>query len=305
MEMREWALIAFTILAQMAVGSFVVSRVAHLLVLWRMGEKQADEFSDRALWVIGPVLLLGLLASLLHLGNPLLAYKTTMNAGTSWLSREIVFAAAFGVLGGMYAFAQWRRLGSSALRIAEGWAVALVGLVLVYVMAMVYMLPTRPSWNVATTPVQFYLTTLLLGVATMGPVYIANYVLVRVIKPEFADEQGELLRGALKWLAVSSIALMGVAFVVLPLGMALQANNGAGMAVAQMIGEYAGLFALRLGLLFLGAGVLGILAYEAVQKEGQDLWLGLVVCGAFAFVLAAEVLGRVLFYATALKVGLQ
>lgn len=87
MDMREWALVAFTILAQMAVGSFLVLGVVHFLAQRKAGEAEADRLSDRALLAIGPVLVLGMIASLLHLGTPLSAYRAVTNVGTSWLSR--------------------------------------------------------------------------------------------------------------------------------------------------------------------------------------------------------------------------
>ena len=56
MEVREWALITFSILAQMSVGSFIVLGAVHYFAQRKSGEKQADELSDRALLAIGPVL---------------------------------------------------------------------------------------------------------------------------------------------------------------------------------------------------------------------------------------------------------
>src|SRR5512142_528133 len=88
MNTREWALIAFTVLAQMSVGSFLVLEVVHLFVSRRAGEEQADEFSTRALLAIFPVLGLGLLASLFHLGNPINAYRAVSNIGVSGLTRD-------------------------------------------------------------------------------------------------------------------------------------------------------------------------------------------------------------------------
>jgi anaerobic dimethyl sulfoxide reductase subunit C (anchor subunit) len=93
METREFALIAFTILAQMSVGSFLVLLVVRFFAVSKAGEKQADELADRALYAIGPVLVLGLAASLLHLGNPLNAYKAVTNFSTSWLSRRSFWRA--------------------------------------------------------------------------------------------------------------------------------------------------------------------------------------------------------------------
>ena len=305
MDVREWALITFSILAQMSVGSFIVLGAVHYFAQRKSGEKQADELSDRALLAIFPVLGLGLLASLLHLGNPINAYKAVANLGTSWLSREILSGVLFAVFGFGFAVMQWRKISTFAVRNLVALVAALVGIVLVYSMAMVYALPTRPSWNLVTTPISFFVTTLLLGVLAMGAAFVANYWYVQRKNPGCASDQCVLLRDSLKWIAVASIVLLGCQFVVVPLALTLAAASGASASVGLMAGVYGVVFVLRLVLVFLGAGVLGIFVYRAAQQPGQENLLGTLAYAAFALVLVGEVLGRFLFYATAGHFGLQ
>ena len=101
MNVREFALITFSILAQLSVGSFLVLGVVHFFALRKAGEAEADRLSDRALIAIWLTLLLGLAASLFHLGNPLNAWRAVGNLGTSWLSREIASGVVFAALGGL------------------------------------------------------------------------------------------------------------------------------------------------------------------------------------------------------------
>jgi len=305
MDVREWALITFTILAQMSVGSFIVLGVVHFFSQRKSGEKQADELSDRALLAIFPVLGLGLLASLLHLGNPINAYKAVTNLGTSWLSREILFGVLFAVVGFIFAVMQWRKISTFAVRNIVALVAALIGIVLVYSMAMVYAIPTRPSWNLVTTPISFFVTTLLLGVLAMGAAFVANYWYVQRKNPGCASDQCVLLRDSLKWIAVASIVLLGCQFVVVPLALTLAAAGGASASVGLMAGEYGVVFVLRLVLVFLGAGVLGIFVYRAAASPGKEQVLGMFAYAAFVLVLVGEVLGRFLFYATAGHFGLQ
>ena len=305
MDVREWALITFSVLAQMSVGSFIVLGVVHFLVQRRSGEKQANELSDRALLAIFPVLGLGLIASLLHLGNPINAYKAVTNLGTSWLSREILFGVLFAVVGFVFAVMQWRKIASFAVRNIVAIIAALIGIVLVYSMSMVYMLPTRLSWNLVTTPISFFVTTLLLGVLAMGAAFVANYWYVQRKNPGCASEQCVLLRDSLKWFAVSSIVLLGCQFVVVPMSLALMALVGAPASASMMVGEFGVVFVLRLVLVFFGAGVLGIFVYRAAQSPGQENVMGMLAYAAFALVLVGEVLGRFLFYSTMSLFGLQ
>ncbi|MBI5301776.1 MAG: dimethyl sulfoxide reductase anchor subunit [Chloroflexi bacterium] len=304
MNVREWALITFTILAQMSVGSFIVLGIVHYFTAKKSGEKQADELSDRALLAIGPVLALGMAASLLHLGNPINAYKAVTNLGTSWLSREIFFGVLFAVAGAVFAVMQWKKIATFTVRNVVALVAAIIGVALVYSMSMVYMMPTRPGWNVITTPLSFYVTTLLLGVLAMGAAFVANYWYVQRKNPGCASDQCVLLRDSLRWFGMASIVLLGFQFVLLPLWVALMAGSSSASAT-MLVGEFGIVFALRLALVFLGAGVLGIFLYRAASSPGQEKVMGAVAYVAFAFVLVGEVLGRFLFYATATHFGLQ
>lgn len=305
MNTREWALIAFTILAQMSVGSFLVLQVVRYFAQHKSGEQVADELSDRALYAIGPVLVLGLAASLLHLGNPINAYRAVTNFATSWLSREVFFGTLFAVAGGAFALMQWRKISTSKERNILAGITGLLGIMLVYSMSNVYMLPTRPSWNSPTTPISFFATTLLLGALAMGAAFVANYWFAQRKNPGCASELCILLRDSLRWIAISSIVLLGIEFVVLPLTLASLANVGAGESASLMVGEFGVIFGLRLVLVFLGAGIFGLFLYRASLAPGHEQMLGQLAYLAFLLVLVGEVLGRFLFYATALKFGLQ
>ncbi len=159
MNVREWALILFTILTQMSVGAFVVLGLVHTYALRKAGPEQADQLSDRALLAIGPVLVLGLIGSFGHLGNPLNAPRAITNLGTSWLSREIFFSVAFVVVGGVFALMQWRKLSTFAVRNLVAWVAAVLGLIAVLSMSQVYMLRTVPVWNTSIVQFGFFSTT--------------------------------------------------------------------------------------------------------------------------------------------------
>ncbi len=304
MQVREWALITFSILAQMSVGSFLVLLVVNFFAKRKAGEQQADELSDRALYAIGPVLVLGLAASLLHLGNPINAYKAVTNVGSSWLSREILFGALFAVSGAVYAAMQYRKIATAMGRMLVALITAVIGIVFVFSMSNVYMLPTRPSWNLVTTPLSFFTTTLLLGVLAMGAAFVANYWYVQRKNPGCASDVCVLLRDSLRWFAISSIVLLGFQFVLLPLWIALMAGPATESAM-MLVSEFATVFALRLILVFLGAGILGVFLYRAASSPGKENLMANVAYAAFVLVLVGEVLGRFLFYATAVNFGLQ
>lgn len=173
MNVHELPLIIFTVLGQMSVGAFVVLGIVQVIGRVRYGKPAVDALADPALYAIGPVLVLGLLGSMLHLGNPFNAINTLRHLDSSWLSREIVFGVGFAGLGFLFAALQFLRWGSAALRQALAVLTAVVGLGFVWVMSMVYAsLPTVPAWNMWTTPAQFFLTTLLLGTLAVGAAFM-------------------------------------------------------------------------------------------------------------------------------------
>ena len=166
MEVREWALILYTILTQLSVGAFIVMGIVHLYASRKAGVAEADRMNDRALLAIGPLLVLAVLASLFHLGTPTSAYRAITNVGSSWLSREILFTVLFVVAGGAFALMQWRKVSTPQVRNGIAVLAAFIGVALIYSMAQVYMVRTVPVWNTLATPISFFTTTFLLGTLT-------------------------------------------------------------------------------------------------------------------------------------------
>jgi anaerobic dimethyl sulfoxide reductase subunit C len=307
MNVHDWALVIFTIAAQMAVGSFLILGGVHFFATRAAGEANADQLSDRALLAIGPVLVIGFIASLFHLGSPLNAPLALSHLGTSWLSREILFGVLFAVGGFLFAILQWRKIGTPTLRRVIAVVTAVFGIGLVFTMSMVYYsLPMVPAWSSLATPVTFFTTTFLLGALAMGAAFVANYAYLQRKDPEGAKRQVELLRTTLHWIALISIALLGVQFIVLPLYMAeLAAGNSAAQASAAIIIENNGVwFFLRLLLVFLGAGVFSLFLYQAAVRAQRVSLLGTLAYTAFVLVLIGEVVGRYLFYASYVRVGI-
>lgn len=305
MDVQEWALITFTILSQMSVGSFLVLGIVHFYATRNAGIEEADRMRDRALLAIGPVLLLGMVASFFHLGSPLTAYRAVTNLGSSWLSMEILCGVLFAIFGGLFAIMQWRKIGTVTVRNIIAWIAAIIGLVFVYSMSRVYMLPTQPTWNTLATPVLFFTTTLLLGALAMGAAFVANYAIVQRDEPDCADVQCGLMREVIRWIAIASIILVGIELVVVPVYLLYLANSSATVAASafQAFSELGIVFVLRLVLAFVGAGVFGVFLYQNALSPGREKVLANFAYGAFALVLVAEVIGRFLFYATQVQIG--
>jgi len=306
MSVNEWALIAFTILVQMSVGAMWVLGIAHYFAVRRYGVEEADRLSDRALLALVPVVALGFLASLFHLGNPFNAYRAVTNLGSSWLSREILFGVIFAILATAFAFMQWRKIGSFGMRNVIAWLAALAGLMLVYSMSRVYMLPSQPAWNSWATPISFFATTFLLGALAMAAAFAANYAYLQRKGSSGVEKQSELLRETLRWIAIASIILLGVELLVLPVYLvSLAGGSATGLASVQlMAASYGWVLALRVFLAFVGAGVFAVFLYNNAMSKGREKVLTNLAYATFLIVFVAEVLGRTLFYATHVGIGI-
>ncbi|WP_315969744.1 DMSO/selenate family reductase complex B subunit [Cellulomonas timonensis] len=305
MNVHELPLVAFTILAQMSVGSFVILGLVQLSLVRTHGQEAVDKLSIPALYAIGPAMVLGLAGSMLHLGDPFNALNAINHLGSSWLSREILFGSAFAGLGATFALVQWRNWLTPMLRQILAGVTALVGLALVYCMSMVYMLPTVPAWNHWATPVTFFTTTFLLGALAIGAAFAVVYTLRKRKHQDDDMQTAALLRTSLRRIAASAIVLLGVEFIVLPiyaLDLATGNANAKASAALLMTGGGAYLIA-RLVLVFAGAGILGFFLYRFAGK-GAERHLVYLATTAFALVIASETIGRLLFYSSFDRIGM-
>jgi len=111
--------------------------------------------------------MLGLSASVFHLGRPLLAYRAILGLRTSWLSREILAFGVFAAAAGGYSLVaalDWAGCGTAALwQQVPGAVVVAAGIAAVMCSVMIYVDTRRPLWTAFNTSARFLLTTLLLG----------------------------------------------------------------------------------------------------------------------------------------------
>jgi anaerobic dimethyl sulfoxide reductase subunit C len=304
--LSELPLVIFTIIAQMSVGSFVVLGLIHLFGV-RTDREVIDRVSDPALYAIGPILVLGLLASMMHLGTPIRAINALRHLDSSWLSREIFFGLLFATIGGAFAFSQWFKWLTPRLRQCLAGLAALVGLALIGSMTMVYMLPTVPAWDSWATPFRFFATTFLLGSLAVGAALVVTADLRRRRRAVGDEASNRVVMSALRGIAIAAIAMLGVEFVVLPLYLGKLATDGSAAATASsgaLVTTYGGYAVVQLVLVFLGVALLGVFLSRLAKRFSPARMLAMAPVAAFVLVFAGEIIGRMLFYASYARVGL-
>ena len=304
--LHELPLVIFTIAAQMSAGSFIVLGLINLFG-FRYPQATMDKVTDPALYAIGPLLVFGLAASTMHLGSPLRAANALRHFDGSWLSREIVAGILFAGLGAAFAVLQWFKWGSHRLRQVVALLAAATGVVLVYCISQVYSLETVPAWSTWHTPLRFFITAFLLGGLAVGAALVVA-ASVRAKRGHELDADGaRLVAASVRGTAFGGILALGLKFVGLPAYIGYLGTQGSAAAqesLRLLTDTYGAFSASQTLLIFAGIALLGYLLYRMSGRDVGAKLMPTIAVAAFVLVLAGEVIGRMLFYASMVRVGM-
>lgn len=266
--LHEWPLVIFTVLAQSVVGAFLVMTITVL----QTDNVQYRQKTHHAVLILLVLLSIGFVASILHLGSPWRAFNALNRIGSSMLSNEIASGALFFTAVGLYWLLKtFKKLSPSA---EKTWLIltALCGLLFMYTMNRVYHISTVPTWNSAFTSWTFYLTVIIGG-------SVLGYALFHRKK---ADTD---------WARRLLIAGIGFAAVIaLYQAFSLHNVQTSVQQAAALVPDYAVMTALRLLCLASGALLL-------FRPNPTNSLLAVIL------VLAAEMIGRTLFYGLHMTAG--
>jgi Fe-S-cluster-containing dehydrogenase component/DMSO reductase anchor subunit len=199
----HWPLVLMLVLTQMSVGAFVMEQLLRGILEVNGQEivQQTRPVHSVAAFALG---MLGMGASLFHLGRPLFAFRAVIGLLTSWLSREIICFGAFAALASLYAASVW--LSGWDINISQGaydllgWGVVATGLAGVFCSVMVYDSTRRPLWHWSRTGLRFLLTGALLGIpSSLLIAFVAAASTGSLTLRQIMDDYGTNLCG---WLAV-------------------------------------------------------------------------------------------------------
>ena len=158
-EHPHWSLVWMTTLIQLSVGALATAFVTH-------------HVGPIALTLILAFTVFTLNISVLHLGRPAYAWRALKMWRRSWLSREVLlFSLFFLTLTSLTAatgFATAKILPFANIIVpALRLLASTLGIAGILVSARIYLVPARPAWNTAHTPIDFLLSSALLGCASM------------------------------------------------------------------------------------------------------------------------------------------
>jgi anaerobic dimethyl sulfoxide reductase subunit C (anchor subunit) len=283
---RDWSLVFFTTLSQLSIGIVVCFTV---LVYFDNG---AGFFIETGLGLKNPALLalifvgVATVTSFLHLGNPANAPNALNNLSGSWLSREILALSGYSLSLLIVIGAGWKIGNIASLKYYLALSSA-IGIVLLWMMVRIYTVPTIPAWNTWFTPLSFILTTLCLGLLTvlclhqLGIVNIekqVNGLMTFLIIVLFL----EIVSGLVHHIRLEKIDT-GIDDIVF--------NKG----------TFYWVFLFRMGILITAFLVLLVIIFkpEVYPGAGSYAW----IYPLMIFVIAQELLGRLLFYSSYFRIG--
>ncbi|MFM8320299.1 MAG: dimethyl sulfoxide reductase anchor subunit family protein [Chloroflexota bacterium] len=307
MNVREWALPVYTILIQLGAGMLLVLWLVRGAAVRRLGGAEIDRVFIRPVMVVFFTLLAGALGAHFHLSNPALSFLAVLNFGHSWLSREVVFTvlALLSCAALVDQFTRGER-ANPALKTGLGWVTIGAGFLAIYCMSQIYLLPTQAPWNHWTTVFLFLASALLMGIPSAAALLTMEMIFTNQSGPPLSGAHLAVLRRSFVWLA----RLAGVVFGLvglLSLAQILSTTQGSGLAqvsASLLLDLYQPLLWLRFIVLLVGITIFSLVAYwlDANRRDLQSLVAPVYL--ACLLVLMGEILGRFLFYATHVRLGI-
>jgi anaerobic dimethyl sulfoxide reductase subunit C len=306
MNVREWALPVYTILMQLAVGTLLSLWLIRVVSIRQYGRSITDRIIRIPLSAIFLTVIAAIAGSHFHLSHPLFSLLATLNLRSSWLSREILFTISFFLIVGGLTYLQWFTSGRYRLKTGLGWLGITVGSLSIYCMSKIYLLPTHSSWNSPLTIIAFLMTGVILGVMAVAVLLIIDLKVSEVGNEAETAIRRQLIQQSFIWLAG---AALGTAVIDLALNLALiarlnQGDISAQTSLALLLGLYRPLFGLRYIALFTGAGWFGLTAFVMHRNRKTQYEMITPIYLACLLILISEFMGRFLFYATHVRVGI-
>ncbi|WP_060982420.1 dimethyl sulfoxide reductase anchor subunit family protein [Vibrio splendidus] len=281
MIFHEWSLIFFTVLAQTAVGGYLLIG-ARALVLGH-DEEKLNSYKV-PMFILWALMGLGFMFSTTHLGSPLRAFNAFNQLGSAWLSNEVFFGAAFFAVGGLQWLLSVLKKGGVAIQKALMVGAMVLGAIFMYAMINVYMINTVPTWDNIYTPLSFIMTMVV------GGLLLSQFVII------FANDSRFTVDRNITMLAVIAVAISLLVTVgKLNLIGDIQTSAAKASELVDGLGSYV---ILQVALLMASLLIWILPMLNKAKVNPVNLGLALVLF------LASELIGRGLFYSLHMTSGL-
>jgi Fe-S-cluster-containing dehydrogenase component/DMSO reductase anchor subunit len=304
---RHVPLVWMLVLVQLSAGAFVADALAaRVLSPDLLGALRPPH----ALFAAGAGIL-GLGASVLHLGRPRYAFRALIGLRTSWMSREILAFGLFAALAVAYAGLLWQgtllracgivapaawKAGGAHLLSPLGVATAAAGSAGVGCSVLIYRATRRPFWGAAKTTFRFVGTAVVLGLATSLCTLLATAAFLGSAGDAHVSAGAAgAARGVAHLLAGATAAKLAgeAAFLLHLFDPQPTACKRSALLLTRDLRAHA---ILRLVAGLVGGILLPLLSLRASAGAGPA---AIGACGGAALLIAGELLERMLFFAAA------
>ena len=306
MNVREWALPVYTILMQLAVGAFFVLWIIRFLAGSKFSSQEIDRIVRNPILVIAITIIVAMAGAHFHLSKPFQSYLAVLNFKSSWLSREIVFSALFFWMVVSLLYLTYFRNYYRRLITFVGWLAILIGCVLIYCMARIYLLPTQVAWSSTSVIVSFYTTTLMLGGMSLACLMILDLKFAEIQKTDDVELRAQVIMYSFAWLTILTVVLviLSLAIIFIQMRFLAQGDLIARTSLRMILELYLPLFVMRLVFLLSACVLLGIAVYRMRRLMITSQSLVIPVYLSCLLILVGEIIGRFLFFATHIRIGL-
>lgn len=305
MNLREWALPFYTILIQLAVGALIVLWTIRSLIRSRFSHQEVDRIIWNPLLVIAFTAAVAMAGAHFHLSKPFHSFLAVLNFGSSWLSREIVFTVLFFLNTMILLCLNYYRPNRRRWITGLGWLAIAFGILLIYCMARIYLLPTQVAWNSKTVIVSFYATALMMGSMAIACLMMLDLRFAEIKNANDVDLRAEVLRHSSVGLTIltSLLVLLSLALLFIQVRELAQGDLIARTSLSLLVELYLPLFMMR--MIFPVFACVSLLYAVGKMRRWkmapQSLMLPVYL--SCLSIIVGEILGRFLFYATHIRVG--
>jgi anaerobic dimethyl sulfoxide reductase subunit C (anchor subunit) len=291
---------------QLTVGSLFVLWMIRSLANSKFSHQEIDRIIRNPIFVIAFTAVVAMGGSHFHLSKPFHSFLAVLNFKSSWLSREIVFTLLFFLTTMSLLYLTYFRTYHRRLITVLGWLAIFFGVILIYCMARIYLLPTQVAWNSNMVILSFYTTSLVLGVMAIACLMVLDLKFAEIQKTDDVELRVEVIRYSFRGLAFMTVLLIFTRILTLFVQMQELAQGDliARTSLRLLVELYQPLLFMRLIFIVFAAVYFSISVYRICQWQLPPQNLMLPVYLSCLLILVGEILGRFLFYATHIRVGI-
>jgi anaerobic dimethyl sulfoxide reductase subunit C (anchor subunit) len=173
-------------------------------------------------------------------------------------------------------------------------------------MACIYLIPTQAAWNSTSVIISFFTTALMLGSMAIACLMMLDLKFAEIQKADDVSLRAQVIRYSSGGLTVLTIVLAALSLGILftQIRLLSQGDPIARTSLRLLVELYLPLLFLRLACLTYAPLALAFAVAKMYRRQSTPQDLMNPVYLSCLIILVGEIIGRFLFYATHIRVGL-